>query len=73
MFAAAARSSMLDLEFAELTDVGRVRDHNEDYSGHASYPLRNTTAARTAGSLPWPMEWAAKNAARWLRRPQSKR
>ncbi len=27
--------SMLDLEFAELTDVGRVRDHNEDYSGHA--------------------------------------
>jgi serine/threonine protein phosphatase PrpC len=36
MFAAAARSSMLDLEFAELTDVGRVRDHNEDYSGHAT-------------------------------------
>ena len=43
MFAGAARfatpsgpssSSMLDLEFAELTDVGRVRDHNEDYSGH---------------------------------------
>jgi protein phosphatase len=26
--------SMLDLEFAELTDVGRVRDHNEDYHGH---------------------------------------
>jgi protein phosphatase len=26
---------MLDLEFAELTDIGRVRDHNEDYSGHA--------------------------------------
>jgi protein phosphatase len=25
---------MLDLEFAELTDTGRVRDHNEDYSGH---------------------------------------
>src|SRR5580704_15713916 len=41
MFAAAARSpgltsGMLDLEFAQLTDVGRVRDHNEDYSGHAS-------------------------------------
>ena len=28
-------ASMLDLEFAELSDVGRVRDHNEDYSGHA--------------------------------------
>jgi protein phosphatase len=26
---------MLDLEFAELSDVGRVRGHNEDYSGHA--------------------------------------
>jgi PPM family protein phosphatase len=26
---------MLDLEFAELSDVGRVRGHNEDYFGHA--------------------------------------
>jgi len=25
---------MLDLEFAELSDVGRVRGHNEDYFGH---------------------------------------
>src|ERR1035437_2963753 len=25
---------MLDLEFFELTDVGVVRDHNEDYIGH---------------------------------------
>jgi protein phosphatase len=25
---------MLDLEFAELSDVGRVRDHNEDALGH---------------------------------------
>jgi PPM family protein phosphatase len=29
---------MLDLEFAELSDVGRVRDHNEDYSGHWTPP-----------------------------------
>src|SRR5215469_1722045 len=28
--------NMLDLEFAERTDVGRVRDHNEDYLGYAS-------------------------------------
>jgi len=39
MFAGARSSplpaSMLDLEFAELSDVGRVRDHNEDYVGHA--------------------------------------
>jgi protein phosphatase len=27
---------MLDLEFVECTDVGRVRDHNEDYLGYAS-------------------------------------
>jgi protein phosphatase len=26
---------MLDLEFVERSDVGRVRDHNEDYLGHA--------------------------------------
>jgi PPM family protein phosphatase len=37
--ASARRSSsghMLDLEFVERTDVGRVRDHNEDYLGYAS-------------------------------------
>ena len=28
--------SMLDLEFVERTDVGRVRDHNEDYIGYAA-------------------------------------
>lgn len=37
---ASAKSSasghMLDLEFVALTDVGRVRDHNEDYLGYAS-------------------------------------
>ena len=27
---------MLDLEFAELSDVGKVRDHNEDFFGHAA-------------------------------------
>jgi len=25
---------MLDVEFAQLSDTGRVRDHNEDYLGH---------------------------------------
>ncbi len=28
-------SHMLEVEFVERTDVGRVRDHNEDYLGHA--------------------------------------
>lgn len=27
---------MLELEFAELTDVGKVREHNEDFLGHAA-------------------------------------
>jgi serine/threonine protein phosphatase PrpC len=26
---------MLEVEFVERTDIGRVRDHNEDYLGHA--------------------------------------
>src|SRR5579872_6829911 len=31
-----ASGLMLDLEFVERTDVGRVRDHNEDYLGYVS-------------------------------------
>jgi len=31
-------SGMLDLEFTELSDVGKVRDHNEDYFGHTAPP-----------------------------------
>src|SRR3984893_16582720 len=31
-----ASSHMLDLEFVERTDIGRVRDHNEDYLGYSS-------------------------------------
>src|SRR5579872_7178318 len=31
-----ASANMLDLEFVARTDVGRVRDHNEDYLGHAA-------------------------------------
>ena len=40
---------MLDLEFVERTDVGRVRDHNEDYLGHAS--PETPAKARTHGWL----------------------
>ena len=39
---------MLDLEFAELTDVGKVREHNEDSMGHEAPADRN---ARTQGWL----------------------
>src|SRR5579872_6993829 len=31
-----ASGHMLDLEFVERTDVGRVREHNEDYLGYVS-------------------------------------
>ena len=27
---------MLDLQFAELSDKGKVRDHNEDFLGHVA-------------------------------------
>lgn len=59
MFAGATRStptprgsstsSMLDLEFAELSDVGRVRDHNEDCLG-SSIPS-SESEGRTHGWL----------------------
>jgi protein phosphatase len=42
-------TSMLDLEWFELTDTGRVRDHNEDYLG-SSIPL-NENEGRTQGWL----------------------
>ena len=42
-------SSMLDLEFAELSDPGKVREHNEDYVGHA-VPAK-PEEARTHGWL----------------------
>src|SRR6185437_15418187 len=41
-------SGMLELEFAELTDVGKVREHNEDCFGHAAPPKG---AARQQGWL----------------------
>src|SRR4051812_43247313 len=28
--------NMLDLEFAQLSDTGRVREHNEDYLGYVA-------------------------------------
>ena len=40
---------MLDLDFAELSDVGKVREHNEDYLGHAAPTTPGE--ARTRGWL----------------------
>ena len=55
-----AQNSMLDLEFAQLSDPGRVRGHNEDYLGprragdagagaHARLALRAGRRRRRAG------------------------
>ena len=43
------RSSGLDLEFAEISDTGRVRDHNEDFLGHVL--PRTPAQAHTHGWL----------------------
>ena len=45
----ASESSMLELEFTQLSDTGRVRDHNEDYVGY-SIP-ENPARARSHGWL----------------------
>jgi serine/threonine protein phosphatase PrpC len=39
-------SSGLDLEFVELSDVGRKRGHNEDYLGHAAPKTLDDTQRR---------------------------
>src|SRR5947207_8964689 len=42
-------SSMLDLEFAQLTDAGKVREHNEDFIGYSAPQVEEE--ARTRGWL----------------------
>jgi serine/threonine protein phosphatase PrpC len=44
-----SHQAMLELEFVERTDVGKVRDHNEDYLGHAA--PATPAQARTHGWL----------------------
>ena len=51
------------LEFAQATDPGRARDHNEDYLGHAR---PETAAARAFARM-------AVRAGGWRRRPRSGR
>ena len=54
---------MLDVEFAQLSDPGRVRDHNEDY--WSVYCPETPEQARTqAGCLRWRTAWAATSRAR---------
>ena len=44
-----SQSSMLEVEFAQLSDTGRVREHNEDYLGHV--PAATPEQARSRGWL----------------------
>jgi protein phosphatase len=39
-------SAMLELEFAELSDPGKIRGHNEDYVGHAAPATADQSRAR---------------------------
>jgi hypothetical protein len=45
----------LDVEFAQLSDPGKQREHNEDYLGHVA-PSSPARLARMDGSSCWPME-----------------
>jgi PPM family protein phosphatase len=45
----AAPGATLEIEFAELSDMGRVRDHNDDYLGHL--PPESAALARSHGWL----------------------
>jgi protein phosphatase len=47
--AAGANSSMLDVEFSQLSDTGRVREHNEDFLGYVA--PATPSEARTHGWL----------------------
>jgi serine/threonine protein phosphatase PrpC len=42
-------NSMLELDFAEISDVGKIREHNEDYTGYAA--PASADEARTRGWL----------------------
>jgi PPM family protein phosphatase len=46
---AGAKSSMLDVEFSQLSDPGRVREHNEDFLGYVT--PTTPVEARTHGWL----------------------
>ena len=54
---------MLDVEFAQLSDPGRARDHNEDYLGHV------LPGDGRAG----PLAWMAVRAGGWRGRPRARR
>ncbi len=61
----------MDVEFAQLSDLGRVRQGNEDYLGTRP-PPRPSAYARMAGCLCWPTGWAGTITAKWLRARRSK-
>ena len=41
-----SRPAMLDIEFAEISDCGPVREHNEDFIGHSDTPTPEQARSR---------------------------
>jgi hypothetical protein len=63
-------SNSMDVEFAQLSDLGKVRQGNEDYLGHAA--AGTPERARLGWLLPLPTAWAATTSARSLRTRRSR-
>jgi len=66
-----ARSvNMLELDFAQASDRGMVRDHNEDYLGYALPEMSGAVGRPRNGCLRWPTGWVARIKAKWLPVPR---
>ena len=63
------QTPMLEVEFAQLSDRGRVRELNEDYLGYVA-PSRRSECVPMAGCLCWPMALGDRSGVRSLRAPQ---
>jgi hypothetical protein len=61
-----AAAPMLEVQFGQASDFGKVRTNNEDAMGR-SFPLRASRPALTAICSRLPTAWAAWTWAKWPR------